>query len=306
MNTQDNNLNSESQAELQLIHSLLLQAAESDESINNRIDRTLLMLDDNSEQSTDKILFFKNPKQFLRRYSALGSIAASLLMCGIMFFIVLPSNVVMASIDKIIHRLDQAGDRMYRLQVDNVKTEADPNLVKPRLLKGKLYLRNTDQFLLIGQRDNDSTFIKARNKDSSWQLSGKEKRLSLASVEAINLPISGNSRELIFLDLASMLEAIKDGYKIHLSKNITLATVDGTWSKIDAKKIDKNIKGAKHLSFYFDSNNFELQRIVLDRVHLPGDKARVRITLDLMSSNDLPMNFFEPSFHCINGCDYEN
>lgn len=313
-------LSFEEQGEQQLMHALLTHQHESELSHNSYVDRGMRLIDgiDGAEQET----LPARPISFRAKVYALsGGLAASVIFCLSVFFLAFPSTSAMAAMDEVISHIDGMGDRLYSLRVEKVKRGKNAQFSqindgieplsqkdkwndrkgkrssKPRFEKAELYLRGADQFVFMEQREDGRGFIKGSNGQESWQINGNGSGLITGDQDSTKLPLSRNSGTLAFSNIAKSLRDLKEGYDISMLENQVLPDLDGLWTKIVAEKIDRNTKGVKRVILYFDPANYYIQRLIFDRVHLPGDRALMKITMDLQSTNPLPIDFFEYSTH---------
>lgn len=117
-------------AELQLVHSLLLQLADKDEvAKERRIQKVMQQINTHTEIAR-KFYHIARP---LIRYG----IAAVIIISFAILFTQLPTNTASASIDKMIAAIDSAGDRTYSFIVidsekNNRRTQPPQNPEKAK------------------------------------------------------------------------------------------------------------------------------------------------------------------------------
>lgn len=314
----DLRLQSCEQADHQLLHALLHHHHESEGEHHDYVDRGLARLD-----SPKPKLVLMSFTRYKKAAALVGSFAASIGIFMLVFVVALPSQNAVAALDQVINRISQLNDRHYHVTVERAKrgkrstfdTEASlgaknkgrkgepgkKNGPKPRFEVADLYLRGTDQFVFIEQRDDGKGFIKGRNADKSWQVKGAVEPFVSGDVDAIKPPISSQSGRLAFLNISHSLEQLKEGYSLIMAYDQAVPGLSGEWVKVTAEKIDKKTKGAKRVFLYYDEHDYTIGAIVFDKVHLPGERALRRITLTLRSQDALPHNFFDSQAHITGG-----
>ncbi len=286
----------EGQGEQQLMHALLLRQSESEDDVNAFVERGMEKLNQlESRKRWTKIPIFGG-----QSYNILGGLAASFVVGVFIVFLAYPSNSAMAAMNKVINHIETMGDRFYTLHVEKIKhgknTENKESDAKIRFERADLYLRDEDKFVFIEYREGHEGPVKGSDGKHSWKI-GPDNTLVTDAPGSIKIPLSNKARGLVFMDLAASLNHLKSGYNITMEENRSLPGVDGQWTKILAEKIDRKTKGAKRVAFYFDPETYRIQQLVFDRVHLSGDRKRVKITMDLQSIEPLPDKFFEPAMH---------
>lgn len=310
------------QADKQLLHALLLGHHDSEEKLDALLEHSMASV---RAQGRAKALM-RVPSTISRKLMPVMSIAASVFIVSLVFFTSLPSNTAVADIDNIIARLAAVNDRLYSLNIeDEVKNDeflldhSTPDAdIKDRspverapieralLRKGQLYLRGDTQFVLMGERDDGTTFIKGSNQFESWQISGAKQRLRRAPIGQIKLPIFGRSRDLVFLNLPKTLASLKDSHHFEVSSGEVIAGVNGAWSKIVATKVDREEKGLAHVELYYEPTSFDLERIVFKRIPMQSNTKKVNLRLDLISKDALPNAFFDAETHSKQNTDARN
>lgn len=274
-------MNSKDQAQQQLVHALLESHQETPEQVENYVSEALAALDKPSSKVSTSSWSI----------AALGGIAASVLLCVTVVFLWLPSHSAIAAIDDMLLRLQQLGDRHYRLQMLG---DAAPARA---LASADVYLRGADQFVLQGLRLDGSRFIKGSNTQNSWQIGGNGQLKKQAGVGAIKLPVYGRARDLAVLNVESILNRLKQGYDIDISPGHTLQLGEQTWSRLRAQKHSQGDKGIQRVDVYFDETSFDIGRLVFYQVPSPKMAVKRDIVLDVVSLQPLPADFFEPQTH---------
>lgn len=278
-----------------LVDALLTEHHRPQQEIDQQIDKAMAAID---ALEPTAVLAAK-PRIKHRRNMAWTSIAASIFVCIGLFFISSPSNTAYASIDQLVRALQKKGDRRYTIHLDKVKGQKKQNT----LSHGLLYLRDTHHFVLEGTRFDGTTFIKGKNAVESWQLSHRRDQLKTGEPNDIKLPISGHTRPLIFIDLATTLKALKSGYKVSVTKLDTNEhpeySAEESLSMLVANKITRDTKGPRSVNITFHTDTFELKKMIFDRVHIGSEKVRARVTLSLSSTETIPDIFFDGEFHFI-------
>ena len=285
------------QADDQLMHALLAQKYESKNEMTDRVERILPLLETDSSSR----LALKINANIKTVWTALGGIAAAIVVVFTTFLSLTPANPAFAAIDRIIQNIEQTSDRHYSVQVKTKKKKIlnveNIGAEEPRFDYADLYLRGAEQFVIIERRSDGKGFIKGNDGQKSWQISGKSRTLKSGDESAIKLPLSSNSRDLSFLNIVETLQKLKDDYALEIQYKQPLPNAEKLWTKVTAEKKNQNIKGVKRVILFFDSNEFFIKKIIFDGTHLPGERNVTRIVLNLKSTTKLPDDFFSSTAH---------
>lgn len=308
----------EEDAKLRILHALLSDKYKSHAHTQNLINESLEIIKEEHVKEVHEVsnrphrqiqLYSQSIKKWLTRRqisSYIGFASAFLVFFAFLFFT--PSNnTAIAAINHIIHRSSSIGDRKYEIRVSKIKGRVNS---KPynHLTSAELFLRDMDQFVLIGYRENGSTHIKGKNSIGSWAINGRGEAIVESETSKVKLPFSGNTGTLMMLDLMENLETLKQNYELTLeapplppgyTANLAPSSErsNSKLSRITARKLNSTVKGAKYITILFDTETHTLQHMVYDRVHLSGENDRVTVTLSLVSDSPLALDFFDMHSH---------
>lgn len=283
---------SQQQAENQLVHALLIHAAESaSEDRRARVQKVMHTIEKNNANSR------------FHYFGAVG-IAASMLI-GVVFIMTLTlrSPTALAEVDKLINAMTNMSDRHYRVTVENVGRNAQPLDKRDRksFRGGELYLRGQNQYLLIQTKAPERIKTIGSDGITSWLINPKGNLTINPTPQGIRLPLSVQSASISLMNVQQSVEQLKTGYDLSVSyqHNVTHPSGESV-AKITATKQDSGASGVKEAHIYYTQNSLQIVRIVFDRVHIQGNTTPKRITMELISTSPLPADWFTHSYHSQN------
>lgn len=299
----------EQQAKQQLMHALLLQTQDTVNENDARIEQVLAKI---SKRNQSRLFNPSKPEnninQLFKRWANIAAVI--LVIVGLSFSLMLPSNEAMAAMDKIIARLSDMGSRVYDVKVEPIKQGkkgkntsqvANAGTAKTnRFIGGKLYLNGTNQFVLIAntidKKGNSKIKISGSNGFESWSIGG-EGNVKTAPHAKVKLPLSGDTSALTFMNMPQMLTALKQTYDLTIEHNQAASHIAGLWSKITLTKKDNRTKGVKSVVLFFNSDTNEIQQMVFDKVHLQGQASVNKVIMTLLSNRPIESNWFNHQSH---------
>ena len=295
-------------AELQLVHSLLLQLSDRDEVAKERQVQKLMehikTSPDGQETMPEKLHRFIRP---LVRYG----IAAVLIISIAILFMQLPTNTAIAAIDQMIAAIDHAGDRTYSIIVedtrrDNRPPRQDERHAEKRREPGEragldgatLYLRGSDKFVLYQQTPSGKTVISGSDGQTRWLIRPEKPVLVSNDPEAFRIPMPPELAAILSLDLKATLLHIRDHYKVKYLEDITGdQQQDSSRKYLDARKISNDFPGPKNIEIWADTDTGLLLRIEFADIHLEDDPSPKRLIIELVNQKQLSDDWFTRQAH---------
>ena len=291
-------------AELQLVHSLLLQLADRDEKAKERRIENVMQKVGTANNITEKIYTIARP---LVRYG----IAALLIISFAILFVKLPTNTAMAAIDQMIAAIDHAGDRTYSIivednRIDNRPPRRDERHAEERREPGEragldgatLYLRGSDKFVLYQQTPSGKTVISGSDGQTRWLIRPEKPVLVSNDPEAFRIPMPPELAAILSLDLKATLLHIRDHYKVKYLEDVTdVQQHNGTWKYLDARKISHDFPGPKNIEIWADSETGLLVRIEFADIHLEDDPSPKRLIIELVDQTQQSDDWFTRQTH---------
>jgi hypothetical protein len=290
-------------AQLQLVHSLLTQLADRDEVAKERRIQKLIKNIDTDNDLYEKFYRIAKP---LFRYG----IAAVLIISFVILFTQLPTNTTMASIDKMIAAIEQAGDRTYSIKVeDNEKDRRSPPPGQyPQRREGPgeragldgatLYLRGSNKFVLYWQTPSGKTVINGSDGQKNWHIRPDKPVLVSNNPEAFRIPMPPELAAILSLDLKATLLHIRDHYKVKYLKDIAgNRKQNSSWKYLDASKVSRDFPGPKNIEIWAEGKTGLLLRIEFADIHIEDDPSLKRLIIELVDQKRLSDDWFTHQAH---------
>jgi outer membrane lipoprotein-sorting protein len=287
-------------AGLQLVHSLLLQIADRDESAKERRIHSLMQKVDNKNKVQ------KNFLQIVKPFIRYG-IAAALIITFALLFTKIPANSAMASINKISAALNNAGDRTYLFTVkgenENISqqqiTEQGGEPGERAVLDGAiLYLRGIDKFVLFRKTPSGRIVINGSDGQARWLIRPDRPVLVSNDPQAFRIPMPPELEAILSLDFKATLQHICNHYEIkYLQEVKDNRQFNNTRTYLDAHKISKEFKGPKNIEIWSDTQTGLLLRIEFADIHLEGDPSPKRLIIDLIDQTKQLDEWFTRQAH---------
>jgi hypothetical protein len=288
-------------AELQLVHSLLLQLADRDEAVKERRIKNLIHKIDNDNKIPYTFLSIIKP------FARYGIAALLIISCAILF-VKLSSNTAMASFEKITFALDHAGDRTYFFTIedtgkDNKTFYNQPNQQtepgeRAELNGATLYLRGSDKYVLFRKTPSGRTVINGSDGQTRWLIRPDRPVLVSNDPQSFRIPMPPELEVILSLDFKTTLQYIRDHYEIKYLKEIySNQKFDNTRTYLDAHKISNNFQGPKNIEIWSDTQTGLLLRIEFADIHLEGDPSPKKLIIDLIDQTNQSDEWFTRQAH---------
>jgi hypothetical protein len=289
-------------ADLQLVHSLLLQLADKNDAAKERRIKNLMQKIETGSQISEK--FYRIAGPFVRY-----GIAALLIISFAILFMKLPTNTAMAAIDQMITAIDKAGDRTYSITLRENKKDAQPpprdrdSQTEPAgeragLDGATLYLRGSDKFVLYWKTPSGKTVINGSDGQTNWHIRPDKPVLVSNDPQAFRIPMPQELEAILSLDLKATLLHIRNHYKVKYLEDVTDNQEQKSNLKyLDASKISRDFPGPKNIEIWADSQTGLLLRIEFADIHLEGDPSLKRLIIELVNQTPLSDDWFTRQAH---------
>jgi hypothetical protein len=245
------------------------------------------------------------PAAVRRRWMSL--VAAGLAACLLIaFWIQLPGTAVAEStLERLVDAFGQLGDRSYLIHVEEDRRgrrdsprPGGGRYPTERYLEGAvLHLRGEDQFVLEQDLREGGRRLSGSDGTSSWSVRGKGPVRVSADPRRFRGGIPGQQQDLAFGDLRAQLEDLRWRYKLRLEEHPEDPPTGGeALHRLNARKRGREVRGPGTVDLWFDPATGLIHHMFL--AGLPrGHGAPRSVSLELLSTDPLPADFFSHSAH---------
>jgi hypothetical protein len=213
-----------------------------------------------------------------------------------------PASAAVVALDRMIEIASESVDRMYRIRVtDHGPDGAEPQLFsdrngrKPGIDGADLYLRGSNQFVLVRRFGDGTEFVNGSNGVQGWSAPPSGHVHLSSDPRRFRRAVPGEHEDIPFLDLKTGLESLRRGYHLELSNADRALAEEPNWSRLDAVKRSPDLKGPGQVRIWFDSSG------VARRIELAGlekfQESPHSVVLELVEQRDLGPKFFEHESH---------
>jgi outer membrane lipoprotein-sorting protein len=275
-------------ADLQLVHSLLVQMGRDNEVARERRVRRAL----------DSIAG-PQLRRFIQPALRYG-IAAMLAIAAVVFFVRMPATTsAMAAVDQMIAAIDRAGDRTYSITVEGPQPPAGREPGERAGLDGAtLYLRSSDRFVLVRKTPSGKDLINGSDGQTRWLVRPNKPVLVSSDPQAFRIPMPPELAEILSLDLKSTLVHIRDHYTVKYLAGAPASQPTGRPLKyLDAVKTSRHFREPQNIEIWADAETGMLVRMEFAGIHLQGDPTPRRLIIDLKDQTQLPDAWFTHQAH---------
>jgi hypothetical protein len=288
-------------ADLQLVHSLLLHLADRDEVGKECQVRTVMERINTSAGEHPTIS--NRLHKFVRPLLRYGVAAMVVISCAILYW-QLPTNSAAAAVDRMIAAIDSAADRTYSITVRDMRPDSAPGQPGPQtperagLDGATLYLRGSDKFVLFRRTPSGKTLVNGSDGQTRWMVRPNKPVVVSENPGAFRIPMPPELAEILSLDLKETLLHIRDHYRVtYVEDAADNQNPVGSRRHLDARKLSRDIPGPKNIGLWADAQTGLLLRIEFTDIHLQGDPAPKRMTIDLVDQKPLPADWFTHQAH---------
>lgn len=200
------------------------------------------------------------------------------------------------ALDRIVAAIEAEVDREYRISVLDhgpPGPRATPPTPgggrKPGVDGARLFVRGSDQFVLVRRFGDGSEFITGSDGRLGWAVPPRGHVHLSRDPRRFRRGVPGEHEELPFLDLRSGIDSLRRGYDLA----ITTAVTGG--QRLEATRRPERRRGPSLVRVWFDSAGVAT-RIDIDGLS-PQDGLPQAVTLDLVSQRPLDDGFFMHAAH---------
>lgn len=249
----------------------------------------------------------ETPKEKRHRFSwspTVAFLATSALILA-SFFLISNRNPLNASqeLNRMIKSLAN-GDRVFRIDVEQVVLPNKKQLEKydntrppkPSLEGAKLYLRGSDQFVLIRFRENGLPFITGSDGQIGWAIAPNDSVRTSPDPQEFNRDLPGHEHSIPLANLTQGLAQIQKAYSIQIIQSPSSNQQEMQEAMLIATK-KPGERGPKRIEIQYDWHSGRITQIRF--IEMPYGPERLTVRLTLMDELSLPENYFNHTHHVL-------
>ncbi|MCX5684546.1 MAG: hypothetical protein NT049_12780 [Planctomycetota bacterium] len=299
------------QADDRLVHALLLHThnPEASEHREERVRRAMQgiceSVSPNMSSSAARPAERTPRLRTWARRSVWAAAATVLIVVGLFALFNGPSSA-QASLNEIIGALGRPGDRTYRIQMEDLpappprESPDDPKpemAPRPRLDNATLYLRDSQQYLLVRDDPKGGSTFDGYDGRQSWRVRAGVLAETKEGLGAGRIPMPPIMADVPFSDLHQTLERIRVDYTVEQFDQAPLPSGSEALRHVRVRRNSREVKGPETIEIWADLKTAMPKRIVFDRAKLQGNRQPIRLTFDLVSESPLSADWFAPEAH---------
>jgi hypothetical protein len=228
-----------------------------------------------------------------------------LVAVGVWVFTYSPTPAL-ASLNDILGALGRPGDRTYRIHMEDLPTPPEPRgpddrppemVPKPGLDNATLYLRDSQQYLLVRDDPKGGSTFDGYDGRQSWRVRAGVLAETKEGLGAGRIPMPPIMADVPFSDLHQTLQQILVDYTVEQFDQALLPSGSEALRHVRVRRNSREVKGPETIEIWADSKTAMPKRIVFDRAKLQGSRQPTRLTFDLVSESPLPADWFAPETH---------
>lgn len=235
---------------------------------------------------------------------AMAAAAAVMILAGIVWHggTTPTASAAVVALDRMIAAVDEAIDRCYRIRV----TEPDPGREQPPVFSGargqkpgidgaELFVRGSDQFVLVRHFGNGTDFITGSDGTIGWSVPPRGHVHLSHDPRRFRRAVPGEHEELPFTDLRAGLVELRRNYELTLSPLDSSEPRSKDQSELVAVRKAGRQTGPERVVIRFDAQGVA-HRIEISG--LPPDELRARaVVLELVPDRELGPDYFQHETH---------
>jgi len=183
---------------------------------------------------------------------------------------------------------------------DDPKPEMAP---RPRLNNATLYLRDSQQYLLVRDDPKGGSTFDGYDGRQSWRIRAGVLAETKEGLGAGGIPMPPIMADVPFSDLHRTLQQIRVDYTVEQFDQAPLPSGGEVLRHVRVRRNSREVKGPETIEIWADSKTAMPKRIVFDRAKLQGSRQPTRLTFDLVSEAPLPADWFTPPAHTADKAD---
>jgi hypothetical protein len=212
------------------------------------------------------------------------------------------ASAAVTALDRMIEAAGLPIDRVYRIVV----TDRGPGGVAPPISSGakgrkpgiddaELYVRGSDQFVLIRRFADGTTFITGSDGKIGWAAPPRGHVHLSKDTRRFRRAVPGEHEEIPFVDLRAGLAVLRRGYTLDLTAAGQADAKTDHESRLVAVKQSAERPGPEQVEIWFDAAGVAHR---IEMRGLPRDEHGVKsVMLELLDRRDLGAEFFSHETH---------
>lgn len=248
----------------------------------------------------------RRPWLLRRRWNVTAVAAAvALLLVGAFLWhggSVTTASAAVVALDRMIEAAREPIDRVYRIRVtDPGGADAEPPVFsgekgrKPGIDGAELYVRGSDQFILVRRFADGAKFVTGSDGTIGWAAAPKGHVHLSRDIRRFRRAVPGEHEELPFIDLQAGFAGLRRGYDLNVVSVVPAGAESKNWSKLEAVKRPDRRSGAERVQVLFDAAGVG-HRIELSGLP-PGELRARSVVIELVEQRDLGSDFFKHESH---------
>ncbi len=235
----------------------------------------------------------------------LSAIAASLLMFAAWHYFELDSVSTAAELHRLIDAQKQIQDCTYKIFVEEIAKERSRRALdaqwnrppKPPMNDATLYLRQSNQFVLIRQTSDGERFITGSNGTTSWAIRPDRSLKTSRDLTEFSRDLPGHEHHLPLMDLEATLITLQKAYVIQvLPPELDSESLgDSEPSRLLVAIKKRGYPGPQRVEISYSLNQRQIRQIRF--VEMPYGSERLTLRLTLIDQSKLSYDFFESATH---------
>lgn len=298
------------QADDRLVHALLLHVhnPQAPEHREERVRRAMQGIRESVSPNMRSSAALPADRALrLRVWVRRGALAAAMVLIGVGIFSLINGPApAQASLNDILDALGRPGDRTYRIQMedlpappprgspDDPKPEMAP---RPRLNNATLYLRGSQQYLLVRDDPKGGSTFDGYDGRQSWRIRAGVLAETKEGLGAGGIPMPPIMADVPFSDLHRTLQQIRVDYTVEQFDQAPPPSGGEVLRHVRVRRNSREVKGPETIEIWADSKTAMPKRIVFDRAKLQGSRQPSRLTFDLVNESQMPVDWFAPEAH---------
>jgi hypothetical protein len=248
--------------------------------------------------------FLKPPRPIDRRWTvtAAASIAALVMLTFFLWHGGTAPSAAVAALDRMIEAASQPIDRVYRIRVTDAGPHAgeppvfsEANGRKPGIDGAQLYVRGSDQFVLVRRFGNGTKFVTGSDGAIGWAVAPTGQVHLSRDTRRFRRAVPGEHEELPFIDLPAGFKELRRDYHLDLTKADQGDLNNEGQSQLVAERRADKRRGPERVQIWFDAQGVA-HRIALSGLPLEEGRA-LGVELELVEQRDLGLEFFHHEAH---------
>jgi hypothetical protein len=206
------------------------------------------------------------------------------------------ASAAAVALDRIVAAIEARVDREYRITVLDHGPHGPPRTPptpgggrKPGVDGARLFLRGSDQFVLVRRFEDGSEFITGSDGSLGWAVPPRGRVHLSRDPRRFRRGVPGEHEELPFLDLRTGLDSLRRGY------DLAVLTDASGGQRLEATRRPERRRGPACVRVWFDAAGVAT-RIEIEGLP-PQDAMPEAVALDLISQRPLGGGFFSHAAH---------